>query len=53
MEVPKQKDRWDSPYFEVRHNEKTPFEEIAEVLLFQDKKARDPTATKIVLVILL
>lgn len=34
MEVPKQGDRWDSPYFEVRYTESTPLNEIADVLLF-------------------
>lgn len=49
MEVPKQKDRWDSPYFEVRYNEETPFAEIEDVLFNSEKKAKDPVATKIVL----
>ena len=46
MEIPNQKNRWDSPLYEVRDNEATPLEEIADVLLFQEKKSKDPTSTK-------
>lgn len=43
------KDRWDSPLFEVRDTEPTPLKEIAQVILFEEKKAKDPISTKSVL----
>jgi len=46
MEVPNAKNRWDSPLFQVRDYEETPCEEIAQVLLFEEKKAKDPVSTK-------
>jgi hypothetical protein len=39
-------DRWDVPLFERREEEETPLEEIANVLLFQAKKSKDPVSTK-------
>jgi len=39
-------DRWDSPLFEIRENEPTPLKEIAQVILFEEKKAKDPISTK-------
>lgn len=39
-------DRWDSPLFEIRENEATPLKEIAQVILFEEKKAKDPISTK-------
>ncbi|CAD8071886.1 unnamed protein product [Paramecium primaurelia] len=46
MEIPKQKDRWECPYFEIRFQEKTPLDEMAEVLFYAEKTAKDPIATK-------
>ncbi|EGR33360.1 KTI12 chromatin associated, putative [Ichthyophthirius multifiliis] len=45
MEIPNQKNRWDSPLFHLRINEQTPCQEIANVLLFQTKKSKDPVST--------
>ena len=39
-------DRWDDPLIELREDEDTPFEAIAEILLFQAKKSKDPVSTK-------
>ena len=39
-------DRWDSPLFYVNEDQKTPFEDIAQTLLFNKKKAKDPISTK-------
>jgi hypothetical protein len=45
-----QKDRWDNPLFTLSDVEPTPLEEIADVILFQKKRAKDPVATKAVLI---
>ncbi|KRX02812.1 P-loop containing nucleoside triphosphate hydrolase [Pseudocohnilembus persalinus] len=45
-EVPSQGNRWDKPYFEVRDNEETPLEELAQILLFDQKTTKDPQSTK-------
>ena len=37
MEVPKRKNRWDTPMFELYHDEKTKLDELADILLFQKK----------------
>ena len=50
MEIPKQKDRWECPYFEIRFQEKTPLDEMAEVLFYAEKTAKDPVATKKVII---
>lgn len=39
-------DRWDSPLFFVNEDQETPFEDIAQTLLFNKKKAKDPISTK-------
>ncbi|EAR81882.1 chromatin associated protein KTI12 (macronuclear) [Tetrahymena thermophila SB210] len=45
LEIPIPKNRWDSPLFHLRSKEETPFEEIANVLLYQAKKSKDPVST--------
>jgi len=46
MEEPNPKNRWDSPLFTIFEGSPLPSEEIADVLLFQDKKLKDPVSTK-------
>jgi len=47
MEVPNQKNRWDSPLFQVREGEPTPCEEITRVILFEEKTSKDPVSTRL------
>ena len=46
IEIPNPKNIWDSPLFQVRDYEPTPCEEIAQVILFEEKKSKDPVSTK-------
>lgn len=46
MEEPNPRNRWDSPLFSIFEGCPLPLEEIANVLLFQDKKSKDPVSTK-------
>lgn len=38
--------RWDSPLFFVNEDQETPLEDIAQTLLFNKKKSKDPVSTK-------
>ena len=39
-------DRWDSPLFLTMHEQATPLKDIAQALLFDEKKSKDPVSTK-------